>query len=172
MTASDCGRLCPRMCPSYACRTAATLARVCTGLHTNLDGGRSCPRRRSRRPPELANQYPNSFRAQNEASNFYLRTRQFPQASVHMRRLAEITADEVWARRADGIANAESREATLRQWADSTGSVHAHIALGDTEGALRRLEGLTQGQWTFPHLKPYLPGARFDALLRARGLRD
>ncbi len=131
----------------------------------NVDGAK-------RRVQELANQYPNSFRAQNEASNFHLRTRQFPQASVHMRRLAEITADEVWARRAEGIANAESREATLRRWADSTGNVHAHIALGDTEGALRGLEELTQGQWTFARLKPYLPGTRFDAILRERGLRD
>jgi TolB-like protein/tetratricopeptide (TPR) repeat protein len=125
-----------------------------------------------RRVRELASQYPNSLRAQNQAWQFYLKTRQFQQASAHMRRLAEITTDEVWARRAEGIANAESRDETLRQWADSTGSVHAHIALGDTEGALRRLEGQTEGQWLLSQYAPYLPGARFDALLRERGLRD
>jgi len=128
-----------------------------------------------RRVEELAAQYPNSFRARVQASNFYLRMRQFLQASVHMRRLAEITADKVWARRAEGIANAESREATLRQWADSTANVNVYIALGDTEGALRTLEEpsqRSQGQWLFAMFAPYLSGARFDALLRERGLRD
>ena len=131
----------------------------------NVDGA-------ERRVQELANQYPNSFRAQIQAAQLYLRTRQFPQASVHMRRMAEITADEVWARRAEGIANAESRDETLRQWADSAENVHVRIALGDTEGALRALEGLTQGQWLFARLGPYLSGARFDAILRERGLRN
>jgi tetratricopeptide (TPR) repeat protein len=127
-----------------------------------------------RRVEELAAQYPNSFRAQIQAINFYLRTRQFPQASVHMRRLAEITANEVWERRAEGIANAESRDETLRQWADSTDAATAtvHIALGDTEGALRLLEEQTQGQWLLAQYTPYLSGARFDALLRKIGLRD
>ncbi|MCZ6857048.1 MAG: protein kinase [Gemmatimonadetes bacterium] len=131
----------------------------------NVDGA-------ERRVEELAAQYPNSFRAQIQATEFYLRTRQFPQASVHMRRLAEITGDDSWAQRAEGIANAESRDETLRQWADSTEDIHVHIALGDTEGALRALEERTQGEWLYARLAPYLSGARLEAILRERGLRD